>query len=95
VWRVTPDAAEDIGQIGEYGAETFGDARAARYLDGLRRLFGLLAENPHMGRAEERVTPPVRWFRYRSHRVMYRIEGDDVTILRVVHGMRDLDKLFE
>ena len=63
---------------------------------GLTQRFYLLGEYPYLGRARDHDLGPGR----RSHAVgeyiiIYRVEDGDALILRVVHGRRELEALFD
>ncbi|MEO3416202.1 type II toxin-antitoxin system RelE/ParE family toxin [Roseovarius sp. CAU 1744] len=88
-YHLSQEAEEDITSIAAIGIAEFGLDQARRYHDGLFELFGLLATNPEMARERMELHPPVRIHRYRSHMVIYRIDGHDITIIRVRHGRED------
>ena len=89
---VTELAGGDISEIVSGISED--DPGAARRL-GLRlvRTFELLAESPRMGR-EFHPRQGLRRINEGVYAILYRVRETDVQILRVVHGMRDLDALY-
>lgn len=88
-YRLSSAAEEDITSIAAFGIEAFGFDQARQYHDGFFALFDLLAANPHMARERLEIAPPVRVHPYRSHIVIYRMEGPDVLVIRVRHGHED------
>jgi plasmid stabilization system protein ParE len=61
-------------------------------LDRIELLIELLAHFPEIGRARPRLGPsirshPIRGFRYVA---FYKVEGDEVVLLRLWHGSRKL-----
>jgi toxin ParE1/3/4 len=69
---------------------------AERVVNGITQRFYLLGEYPYLGRARDQDLGMGR----RSHAVgeyviIYRIEDGDALILRVVHGRRELEALFD
>ena len=88
-YRLSKAADEDTTSIAVIGIEEFGLGRARRYHDGLFELFDLLAANPRMARERLEIDPPVRVHPYKSHVVIYKIEGPDILIIRVRHGRED------
>lgn len=84
-FRVTPRAGQDIVALYEHGTLTYGLAAATTYAEGLREVFMFLSEFPRATRERDEVSPPVRIYPYRSHLVAYRIEDEDVVVVRVVH----------
>ena len=89
-WIVRPAAEADLADIWTHGAATWGESQAERYADGLFALFDLLAEFPEMARERKESTPPVRIHPSGSHLVIYRMEGQGVEIIRVLHAHQNL-----
>jgi len=72
------------------GLTSFGLVQADKYHSGLSATFEFLAEYPRAARLREEISPPVRAYPYKSHLVIYELEGNDaVVILRVRHGRED------
>ena len=88
-YRLTSGAADDLIHIYLEGVRLFGTAQAEKYQDELEERFELLAFNPYMTRERRELTPPVRINPFRSHVIVYRIEDDDILIIRVRHGRED------
>ena len=88
-YRTTEQADEDIVGIYLHGNRAFGAAQAERYQEGLFRTFARLASNPNMARLRDEFTPPVRLHPYGAHLVIYTDAGDDILIVRVLHGRQD------
>ena len=87
-------ARAELAQIYEFSVTEFGSKVAEAYLIGLRRAFDRLLEFPFIGPVYPDVTPEVRVFLHRSHRIFYRIDGDMVLIVRVLHKHRDVRAVF-
>jgi toxin ParE1/3/4 len=66
---------------------------ADRLVDAITARFFLLATHPRVGRRRDDLRPGLRVFPVGEYLVLYRIDGDDVLIQRVVRGSRDLDAL--
>ena len=74
---------------------------ATRHTDGLPRRtaitarVALLARQPYIGRRrDEDLRPGVRSFVVGDYVIAYRVDGDNVLILRVLRGSRDIEALF-
>jgi toxin ParE1/3/4 len=94
--RLAPQAKVDLDDIAYYIFEATGSFELAdRLLDSLYERFFLLATYPHAGRQRDDLWPGMRMFPVGDYLVLYRIDGKDVVIDRVVHGSRDLDALFD
>ena len=80
IYRLTRQAKADIQDIDRYTVETFGYVPSDLYLGGLDYVFELLCENPKLGK---KVQGKVHRTLYKSHYVLYRIEENEIIILRV------------
>lgn len=71
---------------------------ATRFEENTYRLIDLLTNNPELGRLRKDLNPPdIRSFRIRgfdSYLLFYRIQGDDLIILRLRHAGMNLQALF-
>jgi len=63
---------------------------ADRVLEVITDTFVQLSEYPRLGRAREDLRPGLRSLAAGSYVVVYRMQGNDVRILHVVHGRRDI-----
>lgn len=65
---------------------------ADEFLEEVELLVDLLAHFPELGRLREELRAGTRSFRVRRfrHIIFYRAEPDSITLLRVLHGARDL-----
>jgi toxin ParE1/3/4 len=95
--RVAPRVEADLDDIWLYAAKESGSMDVAtRLVDSITDRFLFLASFPYAGRTRERdFGIGSRSFPVGEHIILYCVEGPDVFILRVVHGRRDLEKLFE
>jgi toxin ParE1/3/4 len=92
-YDVSPEARLDLLEIGDYvGAEN--PSAAVRLLDSFRSTFELLADRPGAGRLRPEFRRGLRSFPIGSYLVFYREVGSGVEIVRVVHGRRDLRRVF-
>lgn len=89
-WVLRPAAETDLSGIWLNGAASWSVEQAERYADGLFAVFDLLAEFPEMARERGEFTPPVRIHPSGSHLVIYRLEGQGIEIIRVLHAHQNL-----
>jgi antitoxin ParD1/3/4/toxin ParE1/3/4 len=55
-----------------------------------------LAASPGIGWQRERLTGPgIRWWRVHSYLLVYDPESKPLRVIRVLHGARDLERLFK
>jgi toxin ParE1/3/4 len=93
--RVAPEAEADLDDIWCYIARKSGSLEIAdRFTEFLSDRFYLLANHPYIGRRRDHeLRPGLRSFPVRDYIILYRIEEDDVLILRILHGSRDIKAL--
>jgi toxin ParE1/3/4 len=85
-------AASDIEEITAFSVAQFGGEVASDYLTGLELACELLCEFPEMAAVYPRVRPEMRCLIYRSHRIFYRADEEQVLVVRVLHHARDVGK---
>lgn len=86
-------AGHDLDTIRQKGEAAFGEDSTRRHLHGFERIFALLRTHPLGGQERLELGPGVRTFSHRPHRVLYRIDGDVVTVLRIIHAARDTGRI--
>ena len=93
--RITrrPLAEADIIEIWDYIADD-SLAAADRWVDRLGEQLRLLAAQPMMGRARDELAPGVRSFPFGRYVVFYAPLDDGIDVIRVLHGARDIDAVF-
>jgi len=93
--RVAPQAEAELDGIWYYVANKSGSIEIAdRLIDSITERFLLLSRNPHLGRRrDEELRPGLRSFTVGEYIILYRIKGEDVLILHVVRGSRNLEAL--
>jgi toxin ParE1/3/4 len=95
--RVAPQAAADLDDIWYYVAKDSGSVEiASRLIDSITSRFLLLAGHPYLGRArDDDFGAGSRSFPVGEYVIVYCVENGDVLILRVAHGRRDIEALFD
>jgi toxin ParE1/3/4 len=95
--RLAPRAETDLDEIWYYVAKESGSVEIAnRLIDTLTDRFFILAGFPHVGRArDDDFGPGCRSLAVGEYVIVYCVENEEVLILRVVHGRRDLGALFD
>ena len=83
--RFSRRAEADLLSIGHYTIQTWGEAQAARYLNGFEECCHALADNPALGRLCEDVRPGLRRHEHGKHVVFYRQEPAGILIVRILH----------
>jgi toxin ParE1/3/4 len=95
-YRLAPQAEADLEDIAFYIFLESGNIEVAdRVIQSIAERFDLLDAYPHAGRVRDDLRPGIRGFPVAEYVVLYRVEGADVVIVRVVRGSRDLDALLD
>lgn len=95
--RVAAVAERDLDDIWYYVATESGSIDIAnRVIDTITDRFFLLAGFPYLGRSRgEDFGIGCRSFAVGEYVIVYAVEIEDVLILRVAHGRRDIEAMFE
>ena len=93
--RVAPEAEAELHNIWDYVAKESGSVEGAdRLIDAIAERFYLLANYPHIGRRrDEDLREGLGSFPVGEHVIIYRLEDEDVLILHVLRGSRDIEPL--
>ena len=86
---VAPRAQRDIRSIHLFGARHWGDAQADAYQATLTKAADLLREYPLIGRARDDLGAGLRSWPVEHHVPYYRINGDVVEVVRILHERVD------
>ncbi|MGE5608385.1 MAG: type II toxin-antitoxin system RelE/ParE family toxin [Bacillota bacterium] len=90
----SPRASLDLSEITDFIARDNVDA-ALRFLDEIDNILKKLADFPGLGRSRDELGPGLRSFPAGNYVLFYRVTADVVDLVRVLHGARDLERLFE
>ncbi len=95
-FRVAPQAESDLTRSGTSSQPKAATIDVAdRLIDSITARFALLARQPYIGRRrDEDLRPGVRSFVVGDYVIAYRVDGDNILILRVLRGSRDIEALF-
>jgi toxin ParE1/3/4 len=91
--RLAPEAETDLHDIWSYVAtESSSIDIADRLIDSITKRFWLLSRYPHIGRRRDHdLRVGLRSFPVADYVILYRTQGGDVLIQRVIRGSRDLE----
>ena len=95
-FRLLPEAEAELDDIWLYVArESSSSDIATRLIEVITDRFWL-AQHPQIGRRRDAdLRPGLRSFSVGEYVIVYRIEGEDVLILHVMRGSRDIAGLLE
>tara|TARA_R110002126_G_scaffold8953_4_gene41143 strand:+ start:6167 stop:6472 length:306 start_codon:yes stop_codon:yes gene_type:complete len=86
---VAPAAKNDLKEIYQFGVVKWGKAQSDRYLSAVKNQLWLLTEQPLIGVERTELQPDTRSLPIQSHTLFYRVNGNQVEIIRVLHGRQD------
>lgn len=94
--RLAPAATFDLDDIWFYAARESGSLEVAdKMIDAITERFWLISRHPHIGRGrDDDWRAGLRSFPVGKYVIIYRTEDEDVVILRVLRGSRDIETLF-
>ena len=96
---VTSDAASDLDELYQYIAIHDVPGKADYVLSNIEKIFGSLSETPERGvYPKELIALGIRDYReifFKSYRLIYRVIGDNVYVLLIVDGRRDMQTLLQ
>jgi toxin ParE1/3/4 len=88
-YLLTPQAEKDLEDIWFYSYEIWSEHQADRYVEILEDTFVNLSFMPEQARELLDFNPPVRVFPSAKHIIIYRIDAQDIVILRVLGAKQD------
>lgn len=91
--RLTKAADRDFESIFEFGIDHFGLEQAQAYQRGMIERFAQLAERPSLYPSVGHIRPGLRRSVYRSHSIYYRVEPEEIVIIRIL-GRQDAGPSF-
>ena len=90
-YRLNREALEDLDRLYEHGVLTFGLRQADAYFDGIVNRFQKIADQPELYPAIDHIRQGYRRSVYKSHSIFYRIDPDEIVIVRIL-GQQDIGK---
>ena len=92
--RISPRARSDLTEIWSYIADD-SVANADAFIDKLHETIQVLANQSGSGRRREELAPGILSFPFGGYMIFYRASNDAIEIVRVLHGARDIQTIFE
>ena len=88
-----PRARSDLSEIWNYIAED-NETRADAFVDLIDQKIQALAGQPNMGRSRDELAEGLRSFPVGRHIIFYLVLPQGIEIVRILHGSRDLNAIF-
>jgi toxin ParE1/3/4 len=92
--RHSPQSEADLEAILEYLHQNQ-PALAERFATAFYEKGQMLARFPEMGRLRPELAPNLRSTLVHPYVLFYRVEGETVQIVRILHGKRDLRRIIQ
>lgn len=93
-FRITAQAREELREIEEYIGQDNPKAAIA-FLKRLIERFRELCDMPGIGRKRDELAPGMRSSAVGDYLVFYHVLDGELEVVHVVHGHRNLEKVFE
>ena len=88
----TPQAEDDLEAIWRYTASIWSPNQADLYIE---TLIQTLVAMPKLARERTEFAPPVRIHPTAEHLIIYRIDGDRLSVIRILGGRQNWRALLE
>ena len=93
-YRLTLRAEADFREIGRYTQQTWGRRQREAYLSDLVTAFQRLTDDNALGRPRDDVRAGLLSHLCGRHVIFFRRRGQQVEILRILHGRQSADRAF-
>jgi len=87
---LSPAAVSDLDSIWDYSADSWGIEQANRYAEEIKSACEALADGSLKGRSIDEVRRTYFKLATGSHFIVYRITGDMIDVIRILHQRMDL-----
>lgn len=89
------EARQDLIDIYLEGLERWGEVQADHYQNALHDVFAKLSVYPELGRHRPELSEQVRSFPHGSHVIFYIKSNNEIAIVRVLKGSRDIKTILQ
>ncbi len=89
---LSPRAQADLDGIWEYTADTWSVDQAERYVRLIADGISTVAAKPARGRPCDHIREGYRKYPVGSHVLFYRLSGDGINVVRILHQQMDFGR---
>lgn len=89
---LSPLAKDDLTNIFQFGAQTWGLAQASSYLESIKEQLATLMVYPLIGVERAKLLEGARSIPVENHVIFYRVQSTKVEILRILHEKQDPER---
>ena len=82
-------AQRDIEGILQYTLEEYGENQAEKYKDILNQKLIAIKENSGLGHHRKDIPDRYKAYRAKEHFIIFRVDGNNIYVVRVLHGSMD------
>ena len=83
-YRLSKLADKDLGNIASYTIQNFGIRQANLYRDRLFKAFEMISDFPLIGSDQSLIKKNIRRHVHEFHSIYYRVDGNEILILRIL-----------
>jgi toxin ParE1/3/4 len=94
-FHLSPEADEDLIQIWGYLSREVSERVADRQLREIDTACAMRKAWPYSGRRRDELLAGMRSVLVHPYVMFYRIQGDAIEVVRVLHGRRDIASIFK
>ncbi len=94
-YKLTREAKNDLIAMGSYTFRKWGENKAKEYHYKIQQQFESLLSNPEKGRVRYDLGNGCRTIPIAKHIIIYRINGSNIEILRILHQSMDVENYLE
>lgn len=88
--RFTPEADGDFESLLQYSAQVWGEQQMRTYARLIFDVLHRLVAFPGIGKRRKDLGPGLMSHPAEQHVIIYRATDDEVIIVRIIHGQRDI-----
>ena len=88
-YRLSKLADKDLISIATYTIKRFGVRQASLYRDGLFKAFEMVADFPLIGSYQSQIKNNIRRHVHEFHSIYYRVDVNEIFILRILGPGKD------
>jgi len=81
---------QDLEDIALYSIRKFGTRQAELYAKSIQNVLNQLCDNPNLGIKRDDLKPKLKSIVHVSHLIFYKVEGNHLKVLRILHHSQDL-----
>lgn len=89
---LSPKAHQDFIDILRYTGETWGEKQLLTYRDKINEALQAITVNPQLGHHQDDLPSTHHAYLIGSHVIVYRMRGDGVAVVRILHQRMSLGK---